>query len=168
MKKIILLLSVFFLSAPALQAQDQPWRYHPLSEFQGDTVKFLLKNFYPAQPFFGKSVADIIDILDREIPVKQVMYTAHMEPNDSVFQTMELIFDDRKQFVVLDQLHFWVTGFEHEGEYLLVRDVKSLLGFGPREIVALTPDLRERLKRLVVVHDTRGANFTAVRFSLPQ
>ena len=148
-------------------AREQDYRYHSLAECQGDTVKFLLKNFYPAQPFFGKSVADIIDILDREIPVKQVMYTTHMEPNDSVFQTMELIFDDRKQFVVLDQLHFWVTGFEHEGEYLLVRDVEALLGFGPDQSVALTPDLRKRLKYLVFV-DGASTNFTSAKFKWPQ
>ena len=171
MKRIILFIAISFMVITATKAQvarEQDYRYHSLAECQGDTLEFLLRNFEPQRHFWGKSVADVIEILDREMPVKQIAYHTCEEPHDSVFQSIELIFDDRKQYVFLNQLHFWAAGFEHEGENHLTRDVESLLGFGPMEIVALTPDLRERLKRLVVVHDTRGANFTAVRFSLPQ
>ena len=166
MKKIILLLSVFFLSAPALQAQDQPWRYHPLSEFQGDTIRFLETNFC-SKYFWGKSVTDVIEILDREMPVKQIMYITFPEPYDGSFQALELIFDDREQYETLNQLHFFLREFKHEGFYHLVSDVEALLGFGPDQIVALTPDLRKRLKYLVFV-DGASTNFTSAKFKWPQ
>lgn len=117
----------------------------------------------------GKSVADVIEILDREMPVKQIAYHACEEPHDSVFQSIELILDDRKQYVFLNQLHFWAAGFEHEGEYHLTRDVESLLGFGPDEIVALTPELRERLKHLIFVYrGMMGTNLSAIKVRWPQ
>lgn len=172
MKKIILFIAISFMVITATKAQvarEQDYRYHSLAECQGDTLEFLLRNFYPSRHFWGKSVADVIEILDREMPVKQIAYHTCEEPHDSVFQSIELIFDDRKQYVFLNQLHFWAAGFEHEGENHLTRDVEALLGFGPDEIVALTPELRERLKHLIFVYrGMMGTNLSAIKVRWPQ
>lgn len=171
MKKIILSIAISFMvitTTKAQVAQEQAYRYHPLSEFRGDTLRFLSANFRQSQQFWGKSVTDVIEILDREMPVKQIQYFTCPEPYDSVFQSIELIFDDRKQYVFLNQLHFGIGGFEHEGEYHLTRDVEAILGFGPNRIVALTPELRERLKRLVLVPDGMAANFSSLKVKWPQ
>lgn len=154
MKKIILFLSVYFLSAISIQAQEQPWRYHPLSEYRGDTVQFLNDNFREQHTcFWGKSLHDVIEILDCELPVKRMMYVSYPKSLDSLFLQVELIFDDRWRYDTLNQLHFEVGGFGLDGERLLIRDVAALLGFAPNRMTTLTPDLRERLKRLVFVHD---------------
>lgn len=138
----------------APQTQTKPWRYHPLSEYRGDTVQFLNDNFREQHTcFWGKSLYDVIEILDRDLPVKRMMYVSYPKSLDSLFLQVELIFDDRWQYDTLNQLHFVVGGFGLEGKSPSIRDVEALLGFGPNRMTALAPDLRERLKRLVFVHD---------------
>ena len=77
MKRIILFIAISFMVITATKAQvarEQDYRYHSLAECQGDTLEFLLRNFEPQRHFWGKSVADVIEILDREMPVKQIAY----------------------------------------------------------------------------------------------
>lgn len=80
----------------APQTQTKPWRYCPLSEYRGDTVQFLNDNFREQHTcFWGKSLYDVIEILDRDLPVKRMMYVSYPKSLDSLFLQVELIFDDR-------------------------------------------------------------------------
>ena len=143
MKKILLSVIVSFVAIITAGAQEQTYRYRTLSEFQGDTIGFL--NNLPLEDIKGKSVDNLIKIINRELPVKQLCYSVNTK-DTTVFQSLELIFDDRRQIQIADQLHFWVFDFEEE---YTANDVKTILGFAPGEIVVMTPALRKRLKQFI-------------------
>ena len=119
-----------------------PLGYHPLPEYQGDTSAFVRGLFF-REKLNGKSVGYVIRRLNQELPVKQLYYRA--SDQDTVY-ALYLIFDDRKQMKTDGQIHCTVFGFK---KGYTASDVKALLGFGPGELVVMTPVLRRRLRRFI-------------------
>lgn len=116
MKKIIILCITLVVSFAA-HAQDykNSHQYHPWNEFKSgstptliDTIRFLNANFseYHQNKYFeAKSLEKALQILDQEMPVKQIAYTVWEK--DSTLQGIELIFDNRMCSKQFDQFHFF-------------------------------------------------------------
>lgn len=161
MKKIIFLTVAIWTALTTVYGQDKEYRYHPWAEFQGDTVAFLTANF-PANKFFSKkSLETVLSILDKEMPVKQVTYLTSY-PDGQRLQTIELIFDDRKQWKNFDQLHFFLIYFDKE--YAL-DELKTIFKSNPKEIIPLTDSLRQRLGKFIFQEHAPASIFTAAKLS---
>ena len=153
MKKIITLCAVMFTVFLSAYGQEHQYnyQYHPWKKFKSastrstlDTAQFLSANFTGGdllqQHFDGKPLETIFQILDKELPVKQVSYIL---PNDQV-PVLELIFDNRKQYKLLDQFHFKVDGFDQKDILTLFR---SIIG-EPETVIPLTKKIRQQLGQI--------------------
>ena len=137
--------------AHVAQAQSQEYQYHPWKDFKSaqvrstlDTALFLSANFTGSDQldkyFDGKSLETIFQILDKELPVKQVSYI--LTPDQ--IPILELIFDKRKQYKLLDQFHFTVNGFEQEG---MLDRFRKIIG-EPETVIPLTKKVRQQLGQI--------------------
>ncbi len=68
MKNLLLLVFMFI---NITQTQAQTFTYHPLKEFRGDTITFLMKNFQEQSKYFvGKKFEVLLEQYMREMPLK--------------------------------------------------------------------------------------------------
>lgn len=161
MKKIIFLTVAIWTALTTVYGQDKEYQYHPWSEFQGDTVAFLTANFSNQTHFFnGKSILDVVDVLEQEMPVKKIAYLTY--PETSTLQVIDLIFDERKQWKPFNQLHFYVGNFDKE--YAL-DELKTIFKSTPKEIIPLTDSLRQRLGKFIFQEHAPASIFTAAKLS---
>ncbi|MCC8062438.1 MAG: hypothetical protein LIO68_04250 [Rikenellaceae bacterium] len=159
MKKIIILCAALFIALTAANGQDQEYRYHPWDEFKGDTTAFLNANFADQTQFFdGKSIVEVIDILEKEMPVKQIAYLTY--PETSTLQVIELIFDERKQWKPFNQFHFYVGNFNKE--YTRPETI-AILNVKPEQITLLTQKIRKRISRFIFQKRSFESNFSAIK-----
>ncbi|WP_281670759.1 hypothetical protein [Rikenella microfusus] len=161
MKKIILSVIVSFVAITTTEAQEQTYRYYPLSEFQGDTLEFLHANFFKQTHCFdGKSVLDVIDILEAELPVKQIFYRNW--PDTMLLQNIELIFDDRKQDKIFNQLHFVVMKFSKE---YTQQEMETILGIKPEQMIPLTQEVKQKLKQFTFDERFISTHFSDIKLT---
>lgn len=159
MRKIIFLTVAIWTALTTVYGQDKEYRYHPRAEFQGDTVAFLTANFSNQTHFFnGKSILDVVDVLEQEMPVKKIAYLTY--PETSTLQVIDLIFDERKQWKPFNQLHFYVGNFDKE---YTEHEIESVLELKPEQITPLTRELRHRLSRIIVRKHNLESNFSVIK-----
>ena len=163
MKKIITFCAAMTMLAHVAQAQSQEYEYHPWKDFKGDTTAFLDANF-PTNIFFkNKTIKSILEILDKEMPVKQIIYFMTY-PDGQKLQTIELIFDDRKQWKNFDQLHFFLFYFDKEYN---ITELQTIFGAGPEQIIPLTKTLRQRLNQFGFQEHAPASIFSASKLIDP-
>ncbi|WP_281670761.1 hypothetical protein [Rikenella microfusus] len=163
MKKILLSVIVFFVAITTTEAQEQTYRYHPLDKFQGDTLAYLDTNFSYPNCFDGQSILDIINILEQDLPVKQISYLCPVPPEGTpILQTFELIFDDRKQTKTFNQLHFWISEFDQE---FTSQEMETILGMGAEQMIPLTPEIRQKLSQFILKEHPLSSHFAVVKFT---
>lgn len=152
---------LFLALTTSANEQEKIYQYHLLSKFQGDTLAFLDVNFSNQTQFFdGKSILDVINILEKEMPVKAIAYLTY--PETSTLQVIELIFDEKKQWTPFNQLHFYVGYFDKEYTEL---ETESILGVKPELIIPLTQKLRQRLSRFIIQKRGLESNFSAIKLT---
>lgn len=167
MKKIIILCITLVVSFAA-HAQDykNSHQYHPWNEFKSgstptliDTIRFLNANFseYHQNKYFeAKSLEKALQILDQEMPVKQIAYTVWEK--DSTLQGIELIFDNRMCSKQFDQFHFFSGNFTHR---YTISELRSIFKVDPEIPTELTKTLRKKLEQFVFQQNRMTLIFSA-------
>lgn len=171
MKKIIFLTVAIWAALTTVYGQDKEYQYHPWRQFKSasvrntlDTVQFLRANFggyYQNKHFAEKSLETVFQILDKDLPVKKVVYFMTY-PNGNALQGLELIFDNRDQYKEFDQFHCFVSGFN--GEYT-INDLRTIFEGEPSQVIPLTKKLRQKLAQFIFKNHS-ATSFISV-YTLP-
>lgn len=169
MKKLITICAVMFITFTSAYGQDKKYEYHPWRQFKSasvrntlDTVQFLRANFggyYQNKHFAEKSLETVFQILDKDLPVKKVVYFMTY-PNGNALQGIELIFDNRDQYKEFDQFHCFVSGFKGEN------NLRKIFEGEPSQVIPLTKNNGKNLLNLFLRTNRRLLLYPYISFQI--